>query len=152
GIVAEGGGDWPEAVKDGIECAIKQLKWRTDAKKVIIIVGSSPPHDQDVPAIRRDIADWRARNGFVSTIDVSWQLHAEPERKLHKWLYGDDLKEVSPLPDFYKELQESFHEISTEGGGTDVALGDDNALVRSVLVLAFGKQWEQEVGHVARGR
>ena len=28
GIVAEGGGDWEEAVKDGFEAAMKQLKWR----------------------------------------------------------------------------------------------------------------------------
>src|SRR5262249_28191082 len=34
GIVAEGGGDWEEAVKDGFEAAMKQLKWRPDAKKV----------------------------------------------------------------------------------------------------------------------
>jgi hypothetical protein len=152
GIVAEGGGDWKEAVKEGLECAMKQLKWRADAKKVIIIVGSSPPHDEDLPAIRNLVADWRARNGFVSTIDVSYPLHAEHERKLHRWLYGDELKEVTPLPDFYKQLQESFHEISRQGGGNDIALGEDAALVRNVLVLAFGTQWEKEVGRVARGR
>jgi hypothetical protein len=152
GIVAEGGGDWKEAVKEGLECAMKQLKWRADAKKVIIIVGSSPPHDEDLPAIRSLVADWRNRNGFVSTIDVSYPLHAEHERKLHRWVYGDELKEISPLPDFYRELQASFHEISKQGGGTDIALGEDAALVRNVLVLAFGTQWEKDVGRVARGR
>ncbi|HXJ33110.1 MAG TPA: vWA domain-containing protein [Candidatus Eisenbacteria bacterium] len=152
GIVAEGGGDWKEAVKEGLETAMKQLKWRPDAKKVIIIVGSSPPHDEDLPAIRNLIADWRARNGYVSTIDVSYPLHAEHERKLNRWLYGEEPKEISPLPEFYKELQQSFHEISKQGGGTDVALGEDAALVRNVLVLAFGSQWEKEVGRVARGR
>ena len=152
GIVAEGGGDWKEAVKEGLECAMKQLKWRADAKKVIIIVGSSPPHEEDLPAIRNLIADWRNRNGYVSTIDVSYPLHAEHERKLHRWLYGDELKEITPLPDFYRELQASFHEISKQGGGTDIALGEDAALVRNVLVLAFGTQWEKEVGRVARGR
>ena len=48
GIVAEGGGDWEEAVKDGLEAAMQKLKWRQDAKKVIILVGSSPPHEQDI--------------------------------------------------------------------------------------------------------
>ncbi len=152
GIVAEGGGDWKEAVKEGLECAMKQLKWRADAKKVIIIVGSSPPHDEDLPAIKNLIAEWRARNGYVSTIDVSYPLHAEHERKLYRWLHGEELKVVSPLPDFYKELQESFHDISRQGGGNDIALGEDAALVRNVLVLAFGAQWEKEVGRVARGR
>jgi hypothetical protein len=152
GIVAEGGGDWKEAVKEGLECAMKQLKWRADAKKAIIIVGSSPPHDEDNAAIRSLIADWRARNGFVSTIDVSYPLHAEHERKLHRWLYGEELKEVSPLPEFYEELQRSFREIAREGGGGDIKLGEDAALVRNVLVLAFGTQWEKELSRVARGR
>jgi hypothetical protein len=152
GIVAEGGGDWKEAVREGLETAMKQLKWRPDAKKVIVVVGSSPPHEDDLPAIRSLIADWRARNGFVSTIDVSYPLHAEHERRLHRWLYGEGPKTITPLPDFYKELQQSFHEISKQGGGTDVALGEETALVRNVLVLAFGTQWEKEVGRVARGR
>ena len=65
GIVAEGGGDWEEAVKDGLECAMRQLKWRGDAKKVIILVGSSPPHPQDVAAIHKLIADWRAKGVTV---------------------------------------------------------------------------------------
>jgi hypothetical protein len=111
-----------------------------------------PPHDTDVAAIRSLIADWRTKNGFVSTIDVSYPLHAEHERKLHRWLYGDELKEVSPLPDFYAELQESFREIAKEGGGADVKLGEETALVNNVLVLAFGTQWKNEVGKVAKGR
>ena len=71
GIVAEGGGDWEEAVKDGLETAMRQLKWRADAKKVIILVGSSPPHEQDLATIKRLVGDWRARGGVISTIDVS---------------------------------------------------------------------------------
>ena len=67
---------------------------------------------KDVPAIRSMVADWHARGGVVSTIDVSLRLHEEHERKLHRWLYGDELKEVSPLPDFYKQLQDSFNDIS----------------------------------------
>jgi von Willebrand factor type A domain len=152
GIVAEGGGDWEEAVKDGFECAMKQLKWRPDAKKVIILVGSSPPHDQDVPALRNLVAQWQAEGGVVSTIDVSLRLHEEHERKLHRWLYGDELKTVSPLPDFYKQVQESFEDISRRGGGESIALGQDQALVRYLLVLTFGQQWEKDVSRVARNR
>ncbi len=152
GIVAEGGGDWEEAVKDGLDAAIHQLKWRDDAKKVIILVGSSPPHEKDIPAIRNLVSEWHARGGVVSTIDVSLRLHEEHERKLHRWLYGDELKEVSPLPDFYKQLQDSFADISRMGGGQAIALGQDQAMVRYLLVQAFGPQWEKDVSRVARNR
>ena len=123
GIVAEGGGDWEEAVKDGVETAMKQLKWRADAKKVIIIVGSSPPHEKDLAgAAAADRTSGGPRTVVVDAIDVSWPLHVEHERKLHRWLYGEELKEPSPLPEFYKELQASFTRHREAGRGRDVAL------------------------------
>jgi hypothetical protein len=98
GIVAEGGGDWKEAVKEGLECAMKQLKWRADAKKVIIIVGSSPPHDKDLPAIRnahRRLAEsQRLRQHDRRELPAA----REHERRIHRWTFGDELKEVSPMP------------------------------------------------------
>src|SRR5690349_15568839 len=151
GIVAEGGGDWEEAVKDGLECAMRQLKWRQDAKKVIIVVGSSPPHEKDVPAIKKLVDDWHARGGVVSAIDVSLLLHEEHERKIYRWLHGEDPKEISPLPDFYKEVSDSFGDIAHHGGGEMLALGQQTALVRHLLVLTFGPQWEKDVARIARG-
>jgi len=151
GIVAEGGGDWEEAVKDGLECAMRQLKWRQDAKKVIILVGSSPPHEKDVPAVKKLVDDWHARGGVVSTIDVSLLLHQEHERKIYRWLHGEDPKEISPLPDFYKQVSDSFGEIGREGGGEMIAMGQQEALVRHVLVLTFGPKWEKDVARIARG-
>jgi hypothetical protein len=152
GIVAEGGGDWEEAVKDGFEAAMNQLTWRPEAKKVIILVGSSPPHDKDMPALRQMVSQWQARGGVVSTIDVSQRLHEEHERKLHRWLYGDELRTVSPLPEFYKQVQASYRDLSRLGGGESIALGQDQALVRYLLVLTFGQQWEKDVSRVARGK
>jgi hypothetical protein len=151
GLVAEGGGDWPEAVKDGLDCAMHKLKWRPDAKKVIVLVGGSPPHPEDVPAIRKLIAEWHARGGEVSAIDVSLRLHEEHERKLYKWLYGEEPKQISRLPAFYQELRDSFGEIAKEGGGEFVAIGEDAALVKHVLVLTFGPQWQKDLGRIARG-
>jgi hypothetical protein len=151
GIVAEGGGDWPEAVKEGVECAVRQLKWRADAKKVIIIVGSSPPHTDELPALEKLARDWHARGGVVSTIDVSQLLHEEHERKLHRWLYGEELKEMTPLPGFYTELKDSYADIARAGGGEMVSLGQESTLVRHVLALTFGPRWEKDVGRIARG-
>src|SRR5262245_11557751 len=151
GIVAEGGGDWPEAVKDGLECAMRQLKWRQDAKKVISLVGSSQPHEKDLPAIKKLVEDWHARGGVVSTIDVSLLLHEEHERKVYRWLHGEDPKTISPLPDFYKEVSDSFGDIAHQGGGEMLALGQQPALVRHLLVLTFGPKWEKDVARIARG-
>jgi hypothetical protein len=151
GLVAEGGGDWEEAVKEGLRTAMKQLKWRADAKKVIVMVGSSPPHEADRGAIRNLVADWRARGGVISTIDVSKRLHEEHERKLHRWLYGEELEEISELPDFYGQLRQSYRDIADRGGGKSIELGQEGVLTRHLLVLAFGPRWEKDVTRIGRG-
>ena len=43
-IKLHGGGDGPEAVFDGISDACNKLKWRKHSRKVIVLVGDSPPH------------------------------------------------------------------------------------------------------------
>jgi hypothetical protein len=152
GIVAEGGGDWEEAVKEGFDAAMNKLKWRPDAKKVIILVGSSPPHEADMASLRTLVSDWQARGGVVSAIDVSQRLHEQHERKLHRWLYGEELKQVTQMPEFYKQVQRSYGDLSRLGGGEAIALGQDQALVRHLLILTFGQQWQKEVTRVSRGR
>lgn len=151
GLVAEGGGDWEEAVQEGLQTAMKQMKWRPDAKKVIIMVGSSPPHEETRGAIRRLATEWQAAGGVISTIDVSERLHEEHERKLHQWLYGEELKEVSPMPEFYGQLRESYREIARTGGGKSIELGEQGVLTRHLLVLAFGPEWEGDVTRIGRG-
>jgi hypothetical protein len=44
GLKADGGGDAPEAVYDGIHAACKQIKWRSHSSRFILLVGDSPPH------------------------------------------------------------------------------------------------------------
>jgi Mg-chelatase subunit ChlD len=49
GFRAEGGGDGPEAVQDGLDDAVTKMQW-SDSKKVaklIFLVGDAPAHEQD---------------------------------------------------------------------------------------------------------
>jgi hypothetical protein len=41
---ADGGGDAPEAVYDGIEAACKHMKWRDHSCRFTLLVGDAPPH------------------------------------------------------------------------------------------------------------
>src|SRR5207245_10720343 len=45
---AGGGGDWPEAVYDGLEAAVSDLNWRKKSKRIIILVPGSAPHAETV--------------------------------------------------------------------------------------------------------
>ncbi|MBV9228987.1 MAG: VWA domain-containing protein, partial [Chloroflexi bacterium] len=43
-LTADGGGDGPEAVLDGVLAACRELQWRTFARRLVVLVGDAPPH------------------------------------------------------------------------------------------------------------
>jgi Mg-chelatase subunit ChlD len=43
-LKADGGGDEPEAVLDGILAACQKLDWRPGARRIAVLVGDAPPH------------------------------------------------------------------------------------------------------------
>jgi len=46
---AGGGGDFPEAVEEGLDQAINKLEWRKDARsRILFLVLDAPPHQTDV--------------------------------------------------------------------------------------------------------
>jgi len=145
GISARGGGDWEEAVKEAMDAAVNDLKWRKQSKRMIILVGGSPPHQVDESAIRRVVRDFREDGGYVSAIDVTHRLHDDFERNLWKSLHGSKPYEPKPMPDYFKETARAFTDISRDGGGELVVLDQDKALMRSILELTFGSRWKTEM-------
>jgi len=149
-LTAAGGGDYEEAVRQGLEAAIDELSWRRRAKRVIIIIGSSPPHAADMPAILALAKEFEDAGGVVSTIDVTQRMHEEYETQLHTWLYGTAPDHISPLPAFYQQVRDSYRAIAGSGGGEMAALGSDEELTEQVLYFAFGSRWKKEVARYSR--
>ena len=44
GLVANGGGDPPEAVLDGVAAACRELAWWKHSRRLMVLVGDAPPH------------------------------------------------------------------------------------------------------------
>lgn len=44
-----GGGDWPEAVYDGVVAITTSLSWRAHSRKIAVLVGDAPPHGYKTP-------------------------------------------------------------------------------------------------------
>jgi len=144
-IDAAGGGDWEEAVREALEAAVNDLKWRKQAKKIIILVGGSPPHEWDVDDVHKIVREFRQQGGYVSTIDVTKRQHELFDRNLWRSLHGNQAYQPSPMPEFYKEVARSFGEIAQDGGGELISLEQDRALVREVMALTFGSRWKIEM-------
>lgn len=144
-ISASGGGDWEEAVLEGLDAAINELTWRKKSKRIIILVGGSPPHPEDVEEVRAMIQSFRASGGHLSAIDVTERLHLEFDRTMWRSLHGREEFQPSPMPEFYHQVAQVYGTLAKDGGGELVRLADDKKLIRDVVVLTFGSRWKIEM-------
>lgn len=142
---ADGGGDYPEAVYEAVDAAMTELSWRKSARRIMIIIGSSPPHPQTMPALLKLVRDLKEKNGAIGAIDVTKRLHDEYERA--DWVaHGSEgTFKPSPMPEFYNEVSDTYRVITGQGGGELMALGEDKSLLRQVMVLTFGTRWRVEM-------
>jgi hypothetical protein len=145
GLRADGGGDYPEAVKQGIESAVDELSWRKTSRRILILIGGSPPHKEDVPELERLVRAFREKNGAVGAIDVTNRLHQEYERA--DWIAHGSQGEFKPSsrPGFYDETSGAYVDIARQGGGEMLSLGENKALLREVMALTFGTRWRVEM-------
>ena len=144
-ITAAGGGDWEEAVLEGVDAAIHELNWRKKSKKIIVLIGGSPPHPDDVKPLEQMVRKFRQDGGSLSTVDVTDYLHLSFNRELWHSLYGDKPFVPPPKPDFYKQVTDVYGDLAKDGGGELIQLADDKKLIRDVLVLTFGSRWQVEM-------
>ncbi|MGH7913399.1 MAG: vWA domain-containing protein, partial [Candidatus Binataceae bacterium] len=82
--------------------AVNQMNWKPYAKKVIVLVGDSPPRFEDYGPLLSLIARFRAQDGTFNTIDVSAEEHERYEREF--WLKSHSGRppgeSISPLAEF----------------------------------------------------
>ena len=144
-ISASGGGDWEEAVLEAIDTAVQDLSWRKKSKKIVILVGGSPPHPEDIDSLRSLVRSFKSDGGNVSAIDVTDGLHLHFSKWMWKSLHGKKPFEPSPKPDYYHDVAKVYRDLASTGGGDLVQLADEKQLIRDVLVLTFGQRWKTEM-------
>ncbi len=123
-VTAEGGGDRPEAVRDGIEAAFGQ-PWQPRAKRVVVLAGDAPPHAADFdPLLQRIKAFAKDGRSFVHALVTS------PE------VAGAD-------------THDAFQAIAAAGRGQCVAMQDRGRILELVLQLAVGREFDDDLRRVA---
>jgi len=135
-LEAAGGGSWQEAVTAGMEVA-SRANWRPGAKRVVVIIGDAPPHEDSFDRLLALTRDLVIQGGQVSTLDVSNEsnpalIEASLGRKVNRALYRD-----SPmLP---------FQEIAEAGNGKAATMDGDIVVARQLLFLVMGGQFSAEM-------
>lgn len=151
-LEAGGGGDWPEAVYEGMDVAIHDLSWRKNSRRIVILVSGSSPHPETVSNIMNLAQSFRAQGGYVSAMDLADKMHEDFERAL--WKQTAKLTKVafkpSPLPGFYREFQDTMASIAKAGGGEFIPLTEEKQLTKQIVILTFGTRWETEMERFLR--
>jgi hypothetical protein len=149
-INAGGGGDYEEAVTEGLRTAMDEIEWRKFAQRVIVLVPSSPPHASTIAAAEDLIREFQSDRGVVHVLDLSEPMHREYEIALHRSWYGRDPEKISPLPQFYQEMQALYRRLADLGGGELIPIQEREQVTEQLLVAAFGPQWRKEVAKFER--
>ena len=120
-VEAGGGGDTPEAVLAGLRESFRQ-DFRRGARRVVVVAGDAPPHDRDRQSLR----------------EVVRRFAAEPNSAVHALLTSGT----------NSDAKEAFAEIAKTGRGLCLPIEDHDRLLRQVLTLAFGADYENDLDAV----
>lgn len=148
---AKGGGTWEENMIGGVQTAIGGMDYKPYAKKVIVLVGDSPPDKNDFDPLMQLIRQFRGNNGTFNTVDVTAEEHERFERDFWLKVHQSEPPSISPLPAFYQQTRQAFKVMSATGGGAMRSLSKDVHINQQVLILAFGEQWQTQVSAFGRG-
>ena len=151
-LKAGGGGDWPEAVYEGMAAAMNDLKWRKNSKRVVIVLAGSPPHPDSISSVLQLAQNFHAQGGVVSVVDLAEKMHEDFERAIYRssgGMLGPDFK-PTPLPAFYQEFRGTMSSVAKAGGGDFLPLTEEKALMRQIIVVAFGSRWQVELAKYLR--
>lgn len=86
-LKADGGGDAPEAVYDGVYEAAHLVDWRAHSCRFILLVGDSPPHGYRLA----DVKEAEAPEGEPATA-----VRGRRARRSHRYEYGDTWADGCP--------------------------------------------------------
>ena len=151
GIQAMGGGEWKDDTLGACETAVNKMDWKPYAKKVVVLVGDSPPQKEDFGPLLALIRQFKANNGTFNTVDVAEEEHERFEREFWLKMHREEPPKISPLPEFYRQTQAAYKVLATAGGGSMKSLTKDAHINQLVLILAFGEQWQSQVAAFGRG-
>ena len=111
--------------------------WRPGAKRVVVVIGDAPPHQDEFDRLLALTRDLVAQGGQVSTLDVSNEsnpalIEASLGRTVNRALYRN-----KPM------LQ--FQEVADAGNGKAATMDGDIVVARQLLSLVMGGQFSAEM-------
>jgi von Willebrand factor type A domain len=150
-IKAKGGGEWQENTYGAVQAAIAKMDWKPYARKVIVLIGDSPPEPEDFAPLLALLQGFKKNNGTLSAVDVQDEEHERYAREFWIKVHRQEPTpaEIGPLPPFAKQAQAAYKVLAVAGGGSIRSLSHDSDVNHQVMILVFGDKWQDEVSRFA---
>lgn len=150
-LSAEGGGDRPELVDEGLELAVTKFAWNRHHRGVLILVGDAPPHP-GTGARCVQLTEFAHRHGVTTHVigcDPSIQDDDDPDAEIETVEIEEDREGPAGLRGMGRRTRHRerssigfFPEIAAAGGGRVVNLARDERLVPEIAGLVVGTDFE----------
>jgi hypothetical protein len=131
------GDEWEEDTLGGVDTAINKMDWKHYAKKVVVLIGDSPPGKEDFTPLLALIRKFKDNDGTFNAIDVADQEHKRFERDFWLKQHPKDPPKTSPLPEFYRQAAAAYRVLTAAGDGNMQELSPDVSIDRLIFVQIF---------------
>ncbi len=155
-LKAQNGGAWQEDMFRGVEAAVLKMNWQLSSHKVIVLIGDTPPFDEDYAAVLLLAQKFKEEGGTFNTVDLTDYEHQQWEiancasgecGRGYEEVYVKRIKNppILPLPSFYLQTRRAYETIALAGGGSTGVLNEKVHINQEILTLAFGEKWQREI-------
>ena len=152
-LSAEGGGDRPELVNEGLELAYGRFDWNPNHRGVLVLVGDAPPHPGRGSRCIEMAREARQRGVTTHVIGCDPKITDDDDPSEGRDQEMEERKAIDG-PDGIKGIRrrrwsrdrtaiEFFPEIAAAGGGRVVNLARDERLVPEIAGLIVGTDFER---------
>ncbi|NOZ23811.1 MAG: VWA domain-containing protein [Planctomycetes bacterium] len=131
-----------EDVYEGLRLAA-EMPWSDTARRVIILMGDAPPHNEDMAKVNSLIGRFRA--GGNAALHV---IYSKPPFNT-SGLYGAAKRKAKEEQEKQAErVYAIFRDFARRGGGEAESLANAKQVVTELLVFAFGRPYRKNVDEV----
>jgi hypothetical protein len=128
---ADGGRDIPEDVDAALYDAVHKMKWRSNAKKIVFLVGDAPPATRgDVPAFSTTAGEAATAHIVINTIRCGWDGDTERAWKQIAMIADGEFSTIQQgggVQEIATPYDSKLAELAAEVDATTVFYGDQNA-------------------------
>jgi hypothetical protein len=136
GLNQKGASDREEDTLGGCQTAIEKMEWRPYAKRIIVLIGDSPPSKNDFGRLTDLLRSFQKSGGEFDAIDVAEEEHRRFEVDFWRKNHHEDPPSISPLPEFYQQAKPAYRALTSTGGGKMETLGENERIDDQIWGLA----------------